>query len=264
MREFLENAETERASNSPDKVRAGAKPVLPKRFYTTVSLESDNGSITILLDGKPVKTPGKNALELPTVEAAKLVAKEWEQQGEYINPFSMPVTRIVNTSIDGVSNEAQAVFEDILRYAGNDVICYRASSPQELVDLQNKHWDPVLDWALSNLGAGFETCEGLIHVPQPKEAIAAYGSRLKSYISPISLACLHTFTTLSGSALLSLALADGLLDAESAWNAAHVDEDWNISQWGEDHEAVERRKARWQEMRAANALFQAITGNDVI
>ena len=138
MRDFLENAEKHRDESSPEKTRRGSKSALPKRFYKAVSLEAVENSFEILLDGRRMKTPGKNALELPTKAAAELVSKEWESQEEYIDPLSMPVTRIVNTAIDGVRDDIQAVFEDILRFAGNDLVCYRSGSPVELVNLSER------------------------------------------------------------------------------------------------------------------------------
>ena len=205
-----------------------------------------------------MKTPGKRLLGLPGEKSAILVAAEWDAQQEEINPLQMPVTRIVNTAIDGVEDQSQAVFEDILRYAGSDLLYYRAETPESLVEAQSSHWDPVLDWAQSELGAVFETGEGISFIKQPKEAIAAFGSALKRHDTPLELACLHTFTSLTGSALLSLAIAENFLDAENAWSAAHVDEDWNIDRWGEDHEAAQRRAQRWLEMSAAEALLLAV------
>lgn len=265
MRNILEDAEgaPERGDIGPGKANRGRdRQTFPKRFYKSVrvveTVSDGEATYQVELDEKPVKTPGRNALALPTKKAAQLVAEEWDTVETEINPLLMPVTRIVNTSIDGVIDQAQAVAEDIIRYAGTDLLCYRADAPQGLVDRQVKHWDPILDWISSTHDAHFETGEGVLHVEQPKQAIANFAQALKAYPDPFSLTCLHTFTSLSGSAIIALAIAEGHLEASSAWQVAHVDEDWNISQWGEDFEAAQRRKQRWTEFDAAYKLMQAL------
>lgn len=174
--------------------------------------------------------------------------------------MSMPVLRLVNTAIDGVASDPQAVLEDILRFASSDLLCYRADGPQGLVDRESEHWDPVVDWASASLGARFNLAEGIIHVDQPREAIAVLGAHLAQRAEPLRLAALHVMTSLTGSALLALAVDFGQLDGEAAWQAAHVDEDWQIEQWGQDAEAVARRAHRKRDMMGAIALLDAIRG----
>ena len=261
MRDILEDAEgaVERGEIGPGKANRGQdKPSFPKRFYKVVTTAIKEEKFVILLDERTVKTPGRQDLALPTEASAKLVADEWAAIEDEINPLQMPVTRLSNTAVDGVANEMQAVMEDVTRYASSDLLCYRADSPEGLVNAQREHWDPVLDWADDELGARFDLAEGVMHIAQPKEAISAFGNQLKAYQDPFKLACIHTFTSLSGSALIALALAEGFLDAEDAWKAAHVDEDWSISQWGEDFEAAERRKQRWKDFDAAHKLYLAL------
>ncbi|RUZ95473.1 ATP12 family protein, partial [Mesorhizobium sp. M7A.F.Ca.US.001.02.1.1] len=176
-----------------------------------------------------------------------------------IDPVKMPVMRLVNTAIDGVASDPQAVLEDILRFASSDLTCYRADAPQGLVERQNQHWDPVIDWART-LGARFNLAEGIIHVEQPRETIAVLGSHLAQRAEPLRLAAIHVMTSLTGSALLALAVDFGEIDAEAAWAAAHVDEDWQIEHWGQDAEAVARRAARKRDMMAAAGLLQALKG----
>ena len=170
----------------------------------------------------------------------------------------MPLTRLVNTAIDGVANDPQAVIEDLLRFAGTDLLCYRADGPQRLVDRQTDLWDPVIDWAHATLGARLVLAEGVIHVEQPREAINALGIHVAAHDDPIALASLHSMTSLTGSALLALAVAREFLSAGEAWSAAHVDEDWNLEQWGQDAEAAARRAFRWGEMQAADNAFKAL------
>ena len=261
MRDILEDAEgaVERGDIGPGKANRGQdKQKFPKRFYEAVSIAETETGFGVELDGKTVKTPGRVALEMPTSESAQLVADEWSAITDEINPLLMPVTRLANTAVDGVANEMQAVMEDIVRYSSSDLLCYRADGPAGLVDAQRKHWDPILDWMDNDVGARFELAEGIMHINQPKEAIAAVGVRLKNHEEPFKLACVHTFTSLSGSALIALALAEGCLDADAAWNAAHVDEDWNVGQWGEDHEAAARRKQRHMDFTSAHRLLCAV------
>lgn len=262
MRDILENAEgaVERGEIGPGKAnRNQDKPQFPKRFYKSAETQAQEDGFEIRLDGKPLKTPGKQVLVLPTSAAADLVALEWNAIESEINPLLLPVTRFANTAIDGVANEMQAVMEDIVRYAGSDLLCYRADAPQGLVDQQREHWDPILDWAETQVGARFELADGIMPVAQPREAIATFGARLKTHADPFKLTVLHTFTSLSGSALIALALGEGAIDPDAAWAAAHVDEDWNISQWGEDHEAAQRRKQRRADFTAAHQLLAALS-----
>jgi chaperone required for assembly of F1-ATPase len=223
---------------------------LPKRFYKNVAAKDEGGGVSLLLDGKPVRTPGKASLTLPTRALAEAVAEEWRAQGERIDPLTMPFTRLANSAIDGVVGREQAVIDDIMAYAGSDLLCYRAQGPEGLVKAQASHWDPVLAWAKAALGGPLILAEGVVHVVQPAASLA----RLKQAFAgrdAFSLAALHVMTALTGSALLALAVAEGRLTPEQAWDAAHVDEDWQISQWGEDVEAAERRKNRWRDFAAA-------------
>ncbi len=247
--------------SDPDPVKRAQEAMrtpLPKRFYKDVSVGGEEGRWAILLDGRSVKTPTKNVLEVPNKTVAALLADEWQAQAEEINPMTMPVTRLVNTAIDGVAADPQAVHEDILRFSSSDLLCYRADTPTELVALQSEKWDPVLDWASNVLGARFILAEGVIHQEQPREAIAAFAVTLRKYDHALELASLHTMTSMTGSAILALAYAEGLLDADAVWDLAHVDENWQIRQWGEDEEAALRMKKRKLELDAAAQLLTAM------
>jgi chaperone required for assembly of F1-ATPase len=169
----------------------------------------------------------------------------------------MPLTRLANSVIDGVVVRAGEVRAGIVKYAGSDLLCYRAEGPAELVRRQAQAWDPVLDWARRVHGAGFAVAQGVMPAEQPAAARAAVAQVLEPY-GPFALAALHVMTTLMGSALLALAHAQGRLSAGEAWAAAHVDEDWQISQWGEDAEATAARERRWAEMQAASRLLQLL------
>lgn len=250
------------ALSDPDPVRRAQiqmhKP-LPKRFYTAVSIgPAEDGGHAVLLDGRAVRTPTKHQLTVPTEAAANLLAAEWDAQKEEINPATMPVTRLANTAIDGVSKDIRAVFDDILNFAGTDLLCYRASDPADLVARQSERWDPVINWAAESLGARFVLAEGVVHQLQPRAAINGVAEALRAYATPLGLACLHTITTLTGSALLAIAFAEKQLSAEEAWALAHLDEDWQIEHWGTDDEAFQRRENRWREMQAATATLDAL------
>ena len=187
MRDILNDLEAGRLLSDPDPVRRAqlqTRTPQPKRFYKDVAVAAGEGGFVVQLDGKPVKTPGKALLALPTERAAALVADEFAAQGETLDLASMPAYRLVNTAIDGVASDPQAVLEDILRFSSSDLLCYRADGPDTLVSRQNEAWDPVIDWARAVLGANLRLAEGVIHVEQPREAIAAIGVHLGQRAEP--------------------------------------------------------------------------------
>jgi len=258
MRDILEEA----LGQGPDPVKTAQKAMkapLPKRFYKIVEVSEVPEGYAVLLDGKPIKTPARSDLVLPFENTAKLIADEFEAQETEINSAKMPATRLANTALDGVTSDPQVVFEDILKFAASDLLLYRADAPAELVERQAQMWDPVLDWLRDDLGANFILAEGIVHVAQPKEAISAFAVSLRSHDDPISLTCLHTITSLTGSAMLALALAREFLIDNQVWEVAHVDENWNIEHWGEDVEAAARREARQQEFQAAVTMLRTLS-----
>lgn len=228
-----------------------AKPLV-KRFFTTASV-GEAAPFQILLDGKPIKTPKKKALAVPTLALAQAIASEWSAQRGVINPAQMPLTRFANTAIDAVSETLDAVAGDIVAYAGRDLLCYRAVEP-DLAQLQAARWDPVLAWARVALGATFTVVQGVMPVDQSAGSLGKVAAALEPH-EAFHLTGLHVLTTLSGSALLALALVQGFLDARDAWAAANVDEDYQIGLWGEDAEATVRRAARTAEFEAASRLL---------
>jgi chaperone required for assembly of F1-ATPase len=208
----------------------------------------------VLLDGRPARTPRKRALDLPGRALAEAVAAEWAAQGERMDPVTMPLTRLVNSAIDGVRGREHEVAADIVRYAGSDLVCYRAGHPDGLVARQQAAWDPVLAWAAAELGVRLVFGEGLMPVAQPTRALEAVAATLGP-LDAFRLTALHVMTTLTGSCLIALAHARGRLPLEEAWCAAHIDEDWQAEQWGIDHEAAARRAHRLVEMQAASRLL---------
>lgn len=247
----------------PDPIRRAQiqmKRPLPKRFYQNATVAESDDAFAIELDGKPVRTPARQPLIVPTRALAELVAAEWQRQTDVIDPGTMPVTRLVNTALDGVATDRQAVFEDILRFSATDLVCYRAEGPVSLIARQSDRWDPVIDWAAQDLGARFILAEGVIHQEQPREAVAAFAVSLRKYDTVLELASLHTITTLTGSALLALAFAEGRFSPEEIWSLAHLDEDWTIEHWGRDEEAEQRRAKRFEDFQAATDVFSALRG----
>jgi chaperone required for assembly of F1-ATPase len=240
-------------------VQRDARPALPKRFYREAAVEARDGGFALRLDGRAARTPGKRPLTFPTRTLAEQIAAEWNAQGEFLDPREMPLTRLANSAIDGVAQTMAQTRADLAAYAASDLLCYRAAAPERLAALQAEAHDPVLQWAHDAFGAEFVVTASVTHVRQPEAALAAIGARLEACVDPFEFAALHVLTTLTGSALLALAVAHGRLAADEAWRAAHVDEDFQIAQWGEDDEATIRRAARWREMQAAALMLAAAT-----
>ncbi|MFG1400569.1 ATP12 family chaperone protein [Xanthobacter sediminis] len=255
MRELLTDLETEGADTANPMARAQAaqRPQRMKRFYKDVAVGEAEGGFIVLLDGRPVRTPARGLLKVPTRALVEALVKEWEAQADEIDPLSMPLTRLVNVALDRVEAEVGAVRDEVARYVGTDMLFYRAEGPDALVERQALHWDPVLAWAREAHGAPFFLAEGVCHVAQPEESLAQMRALVPHEALP--LAAVHVMTTLTGSALLALAVAGGVIEADAAWQAAHVDEDWNRELWGEDEIAAARRAARRLEMDAAVALL---------
>ena len=170
----------------------------------------------------------------------------------------MPLTRFANTAIDAVADTLDAVANDIIAYANSDLVCYRAETPEQLVERQSEHWDPIVAWANEALGGEFRVVPGVMHVAQSEAAIASISKALRPH-DAFRLTALHVLTTLTGSALIALALGREWLSADAAWKAAHVDEDYQISLWGEDAEAVARRRGRRAEFNSANHFLTLLS-----
>lgn len=248
------------SNDAPDfssRIGAHAARPAPKRFYKAVTLAEVPGGYGIALDGRPLRTPARAPLVLPRRALAEAIAAEWQAQVGDIVPATMVLARLANTAIDRVAGREQAVADDILAYAGADLLCYRAEAPDRLAARQAAAWDPPLSWAAQALGSHFVCVAGIVHHPQPQGALAALGRELERQ-GPFRLAALHTVTTLTASAILALALRQGAISPDDAWTAAHVDEDWQIEQWGEDAEAAARRAARRHEFDCAVRLLELL------
>jgi chaperone required for assembly of F1-ATPase len=264
MRDDLSAIFVEDGERNPLKsAQRDMKRPLPKKFYSEVSVVPQGEAFGIALDGKPVRTPGRAPLGAPTRALAEAVAGEWRRQGAEINPADMPLTRMVNTAIDGVAREMAATSAEISKFAGSDLVCYRAGAPEGLVAEQETAWSPVLDHFRDRHGARFVCAEGVMFVAQPAESVAAVEALIaREAAQPdgaLRLTALHTMTTLTGSVLIALALIEGVIGFDAAWSAAHVDEDHQARFWGADEEASARRAGRLREMRAAYELYAALS-----
>jgi chaperone required for assembly of F1-ATPase len=213
---------------------------LPKKFYKLATVTDE---LCIALDGRVVKTPMKAKLVLPSLKLAQAVAGEWNAQAEFIDPASMPITKLANTAIDRAGGERKFVAGQVVEYAGSDMVCYRAEAPSNLVALQAAAWNPIVAWAKAAMGTDFKVVSGIIHNAQDGKTIAAVETYIKT-LSDFELTIAHNLTTLTGSALLALMATAGQISADVAWAAAHVEEDFQIATWGKDDEAEARRAFR--------------------
>ena len=255
MRELFDEVAGGSLRDPLEAARRNARAPKRKRFYAEAGVTAVDGGFAITLDGRPIKTPSRRLVIVPIREIADAVAAEWQAQGQTIDPLTMPMTRFANSVVEAVVDHVGLVRDDVAKYLESDLLFYRAGDPEALVAREAKHWDPVLLWAADRFGARFILAQGVMHVRQPHQAVEAARAALPRH--PWSVAALHVVTTLTGSALLALALVHGRLDADAVWTAAHVDEDFNAEQWGQDEEVLSRRAARAADFRAAARILQA-------
>ncbi|HEX8444494.1 MAG TPA: ATP12 family protein [Allosphingosinicella sp.] len=217
-----------------------------KRFYREATAARTESGWEIRLDDRPVKTPARRPLRLPTAALAEAVADEWRAQGDKVDPRSMPLTGLANAAIDRIAPDPQAFARGLASYGESDLLCYRADGPEPLVRRQGGAWDPLLAWARNRFDIDFEVTTGVIHCPQPERTVEQL-ARAVSARDPFRLAALSPIVTISGSLIIALALDEQAVDLDTAWLAATVDEAWQAEQWGEDAEATVRMEARrWE------------------
>jgi chaperone required for assembly of F1-ATPase len=253
MRELFEDYAGRSPLDPNEAARATMRVPLRRKFYEHAGVAETARGFAVELDGRTLRTPARRLFALPRRAVAEGAAAEWRAQGDHINPATMPLTRLINSIIDGVADRSAEVADDIVRYAASDLILYRAEHPRELVARQAAFWDPVLEWARVRLGADLVAATGVMRIDQPEAALAAVRMALPAGIW--RLGALHAATTLTGSALLALALMHGQCDAARCWQAAHVDEDWNFGQWGADPAVLDRRAGRFRELEAAQLVL---------
>ncbi len=259
MRDIFDDIYKNNPLDPMDSARKAMRPDLRKRFYETAGVKEEDGAFAVVLDGRTVRTPARKTLSTPSRALAEELAAEWQAQTDVVDPARMPLTRLCNSIIDGVDGQQQAVADDILKYLGCDLLFYRADGPESLIERQAELWDPLVAWAREALGARFILAQGVVHVAQPEDAIAAARKALPA--DHWRLGAMHSVTTLTGSALLALALASGAITPDAVWQVAHVDEDHNMQTWGSDEQAMLRRESRARDFTAAAKILQHLTGH---
>ena len=214
-----------------------------KRFYREAAAAEIEGGWTVALDGRPVRTPARAPLVLPTAALAEAIAVEWNAQGEEVRPAEMVLTGLANAAIDRIAPDPGAFAAGLARYGETDLLCYRADGPPPLVARQARLWDPILDWATHRYDVAFTRITGLIHAPQPAATLARIVEAYAA-LDPFRLAALSSIVTVTGSAIIGLAVVEGALDGEAAWAAGQLDETWQTEQWGDDPLAAAAREER--------------------
>jgi len=209
----------------------------PKRFWNTATAEATEGGYTVRLDGRPVRTPAKAAFLLPSLAMAQAAAAEWDAQQGQVRPETMPVTRAANSAIDKVAHQFGAVVEVLAAYGETDLLCYRATGPEALVARQAAAWDPLLRWSAEVLEAPMVATAGVMHIAQPPASLSRLRAELTA-ATPFELAALHDLIAITGSLILGLAVARGLIDSAEAFGISRIDEHWQAELWGVDDEAV--------------------------
>lgn len=225
-----------------------------KRFWTNATAEPTTDGYTVRLDARGVRTPAKAPLVVPTLPMAAAIAAEWQAQTGKIDPLTMPVTRSANAAIDKVATQFDEVADLIAAYGASDLLCYRAEGPGALVAQQAAAWDPLLDWASTDLGARLRITSGIVPVPQPAEAIAKLDAHVRK-LTPFGLTALHDLVAMSGSLIIGLAVLKGRIDPDDAWQISRIDEDWQAALWGRDDEAEARAAHKRQDFVHAHRFW---------
>lgn len=231
-----------------------------KRFYKeATAIEAEDG-FAVQLDGKAVQTPGKRALRVPTRALAEAIAAEWQGQGVTVSPIALPLTRLVSTALDRVEPRRAEVIAELANFAGTDLLCYRADDPPALIERQRESWQPLLDWAMERYDAALSVTQGITPIPQPPAALAAIEHAIAAH-DAMMLVALHLATTSCGSVVIGLALLTGRISPDEAFNAAELDESFEIERWGEDAEQTKRRAGLKEDIALA-ARFAALLRAD--
>lgn len=233
-----------------------------KRFYKTAAVEPcdpPEAGFLVVLDGRPIKTPAKAALALPNRALAEALAAEWAAQDEEVDPRAMPLTALACTAIDWVRPKRERIVEEIAAYGGHDLLCYRAEAGSDLAARQQEAWQPLLDWAARELDAPLAVTTGIVSVPQPEAALAAL-HRAVVGLGEMELVALNGAVTAAGSLIIGLAMSRGRIGPESAFEAAQLDETYQIERWGEDPDAARRREGLGAELHAAARFLNLLRG----
>ncbi|MGO4908765.1 ATP12 family chaperone protein [Pseudorhodobacter sp. W20_MBD10_FR17] len=226
----------------------------PKRFWKQAEPVAFDNGYTVSLDGRGLKTPAKTAFWVPTQPLAEAVAAEWQAQETKIKPETMPFTRTANSALDKVTPQFVAVADMLAAYGGSDLLCYRAEAPQELVARQQTAWDPLLDWAATELGAALVATQGIMPIAQPAASQTPLIQAVHA-MTPFQLAAFHDLVAISGSLVLGLAIARGKIDVDAGFDLSRIDEHWQAELWGVDDEAAESEAYKRDGIRHAARFF---------
>lgn len=229
-----------------------------KRFYTSASVTGD-GPFGVALDGRPLRTPARAELAVPTRALAEAIAAEWQRQGEKIDPRAMPMTGFANAAIDRVAADQAGFAARLAAYAESELIAYRADGPDSLLAAQAAAWDPWVEWLARRYDVGLSITSGIMHVAQPAATLARVQAAFAAF-TPFALAALDPIVSITGSAVLALAVAAGEVEADAAYDIAHVDARWQEEQWGRDELAAKAESARRADLAAAVAFLRLLGG----
>ena len=226
-----------------------------KRFWKTATAKEVDGGFAVHLDGRPVRTPLKTQLVVPTQAMAEAICAEWDAQSEKINPLTMPVTRASNAALDKVATQHAEVVDMLAAYGDSDLLCYRAEGPDRLVAQQAAGWDPLVDWSATELGAPLNLRTGVMHKPQDPKSLSALRGHVANF-DAFRLTAFHDLVAITGSLILGLAVTRGRLDSAQAWDLSRIDEHWQIAQWGPDEEAEAQSALKKRDLMRAEAFYR--------
>jgi len=229
-----------------------------KRFWKEVTVEVAGEGGAIRLDGRPVKTPARAQLQVPTEALANAIADEWRAVGETIDPRAMPLTGLANAAIDRVAPARETFAKGLANYAEADLACYRSEGPSALVEREEREWDKLLGWARRRFDVDFVTTSGLMHVAQPAATVERL-SHAVAALDPFRLAGLSPLVTVGGSLVAALAVLEKAMTPEEAWDSVSVDDSWQIEQWGADAEAEAALANRRRDFMAAARFLDLIS-----
>lgn len=256
MRDFLDDAHAHR-DDGYGRAQKHVKRELPKRFYKEALVKPVEGGFAVGLDGRVPKTPGAKPVVVPSEKVAQALAEEWSAQNEFIDPQTMPLVRLVNSAVEAGEENMPALRAEIVRYTGNDLLFYRADAPESLVRRQEEHWDTALVKLARHFEIAFQPTIGVMHQPQPPATLTRLAAALAD--EPLlPLTAMNAVMAITGSGLLAIAVRHGLLTSEQVWAAAHVDEDFNVSLWGEVEEITTRREKRRLDFDSAIRLLDML------
>lgn len=226
-----------------------------KRFWTSAQAAPCEGGFTVTLDDRPVKTPAKRALIVPTMAMAQAIAVEWDAQQGLIKPETMPVTRAANSALDKVSEQFDEVAELLLAYGDTDLLCYRAEAPAALVARQAAGWDPLLHWSATALSAPLIATAGVMHIAQPAASHDRFSAIVRGF-TPFQISAFHDLVAITGSLVLGLAVTQGRLTVDEAWTLSRIDKSWQVEAWGEDEDAAILEAARHKALAEAGRFWE--------